>query len=539
MARTTIVASELGFSPAATAVANSAALQAVLTAASASGKAIVYMPPGTYSVSTTITIPSNVTLRGAGMGKTILYMPAASFTNTTVGAYSATSMLLDCSGLLVSPYTANTKIELCDFSIESEVSDGRFLIGIRASNVQNLHIHNVEVFGLPVGNAIALNSITKRGIVRHCYIHDCTTALDTYGATPQLTGIEVDNNRVNGVNSVGLDIHDNHIEDLTFTSDALTTYGFQADGINVQGEGTGTNVHDNYVKNVGEGVDIFADEGDIHDNTLVDCYAVGVKLIHGASRNKVHDNTIIRPGLAGVQLNSSDGVGNVEDNLVIDNQIYDVDSAGNWAASDTAGVKTELNGSPTYTPNNNTIARNRIFGGSATMKYAVRNESGTGNRYQDNEAEAWATAYSSVAVGSPATIINAKKALVRVGLTSVQSTAAGVEEIVEFGEEEIDTQDEFNTTTHVYTAKSPRRIRVTSTVWYVTAAESFQLRIRKNGTMRAESTLLSGGVGQVQDCFTVEIGDTVDIYVLQGNGARDIGSGSQTTSYLTIEEVAC
>lgn len=247
----------------------------------------------------------------------------------------------------------------------------------RASNVINLEIANIEVTGIPTGTLIELNSIRGSSSVHHCYLHDCGTAI-LYGMQPQTTGIEIDNNKIFAELSRGIDVHDNHIIDIAFGGPALGQYGGQTDGVNLQ-DGTGMLVHDNYMRNVGEGVDIFASDCSIHGNVLVDCYHAGVKLIHGASRNNVHHNV-----------------------------------AGGSDASDS-----------------NTFARNRITGGSQMM-YAIRNEAGTDNRFIDNEAERWGgvplehedpPAYSSVKGGS-ATIINAKKTLVRVCAGSNQPLTA-------------------------------------------------------------------------------------------------------------------
>lgn len=182
---------------------NAASIQAALTAAGAAAEALsgpteVWLPAGKFWISTTLTVPSLVTLRGQGMGRTTLYMPASSFTNTTIGTHNTTSLGIEASGLRVSPYTQAESITLRDFTLECEVSDGRVLYGIRCDNVDNPVIDGVEVLGLPVGNLIELNSVFG-GAVRNCYLHNSTTALTTYASQPQLTGIEVDNNKINSV----------------------------------------------------------------------------------------------------------------------------------------------------------------------------------------------------------------------------------------------------------------------------------------------------------------------------------------------------
>ncbi len=390
------------------ATANTATLNAAIVAANAASVALtgpveVLIPAGKYWIAGTITVLSNVTLKGAGMGKTVLYMPASSFTNTTLDSHSATSMAIDASGLLVGPYTAATNITLCEFTLESEVADGRCLYGIRATNVEGLEIHHVEVLGLPVGTAIEVNSVPVRGSVHHCYIHDCGTAVDTYGGQPQLTGIEVDNNRANSIMSVEVEIYLNRIEDLIFSGDALSSYNWQSDGINTQ-NGSYHHVHHNRVRNVGEGFDTFAVDQNVHDNKFIDIYALGMKLIHGASRNWLHHNKIDRAGRGGIGLNSSDNIGDVEYNTIEDNWIHAVNEDLHDAGA-TCGLVTIKNGSPTYTPNNNVFRNNRITGGATGMHFALRNECGDDNQFIDNVADGWITEYFNVDDGT-ATLVN-------------------------------------------------------------------------------------------------------------------------------------
>jgi hypothetical protein len=373
------------------------AIQDAIDACEDADGGIVYFPPGTFKITTTLTVPSNVTVQGAGRGISTLYMPAASFTNTTTGGYVSsvtTCVAINCSGQTASPYTPNEKITICDLTIQSEVSDGRALYPILARNVQDLQIARVEVFGIPSGALIELDTISGNSSVHHCYLHDCTTALNTYPLTPQTTGIECDTNRVNGVDSTGLDIHDNHIEALTFTGAALSSYLFQTDGITVAG-GTGFLVHDNYIKNVGEGVDTYGDEGDIHSNVISDVALYGIKLIHGASRNKIHNNVIMRSEYVGIVIGSSNSNGNSEYNYINDNLINVI---GGFAGT-TAGIRLDVTGAHTYKPNYNTFSHNRITGG-ASMLFGIRQEGGTDNIYFDNQAEGWSSAYSSIAGGT-------------------------------------------------------------------------------------------------------------------------------------------
>lgn len=530
---------------AAAAVANAAAINAAIVAANAASVALtgpieLLLPAGKYWISTTLLMLSNVTLRGAGMGKTTLYMPAASFTNTVQNTFSATSVAISALGALGGGFAPATNISLCDFTIESQVSDGRYLYPIVARNVVGLDIARVEIFGIPAGDLIACDSIV-RGEVHSCYLHDCTSAVVT---SLQTTGIETDGNRVNAVNCRNVKIYDNTIESLTMTGAAFPGgQNMQTDGITLGlGSAHGVLVFSNYIKNVGEGIDCWSSECAIFGNELVDCNNVGIKLIHGASRNHIYGNTIVRPGLAGLYMGSSNTAASNE-NYLHDNLIHDVSGNGPvWAAGSRAGIRLDINGAHAFKVNNNTFRDNKITGGVTNPSdYAIRADDGTGNRFYDNEAETWTVAYSSAPLGTP-TIVNAKKTLVRAGLNAVEATAAGVEKIVQFETEEADTQAEFDPTTFTYTANSHRRLSVKASVQCATGAagENWQLRIKKNGAVRAQSSQWSGGAVEqfaIADAFGVVPGDTVAVFVFQNNGARNIG-GSVTTSYLMIEEVA-
>lgn len=532
------------------AATNTATINAAIVAANAASVALtgpveVLMPAGLYYIAGTIAVLSGVTIRGAGMGKTTLYMPAASFTNTVMGAHGVTSVAIECAGEVVSDYTPAENISLQDFTIESEISDGRCLYPVWFRNVHQGNVRRVEIFGVPTGSLIMLDSVIG-GEITGCFFHDCTTAVDTYTGAAQTTAIQTDDNRVNLVACKGLHIHNNTIVDIDMSGDALPSQNMQTDGIQlgqaVDPPQHGHNIHDNYIRNVGEGIDCFSSECNIHGNELVDCYNVGVKLIHGARRNHVHGNTIMRPGLAGLYLagsdyNNDDVTGAVEYNYLHDNLIEDVDANEVWTGLDTAGIRIDVS-TQAFKPNKNTLRGNRITGGTSTMVYAIQQDDGSSNTYIDNEAEGYTTAYSNVDAGT-ATIQNAKKTLVRAHVGSTQSTSASTEVTVDYDTEELDVTSEFDTTTNVFTSNSHRRIRVHAQV-HLDANARLIIKIRKNSSQRAQYDLTDSTVetetAVVTDTFMVAPGDTVDVRFVQGSGSRDIVAGS-TESYLVIEDV--
>jgi hypothetical protein len=67
---------------------NDTAITAAITACSAAGGGIVYLPQGTWTLSSGITVPSGVTLCGAGRGATLLSPAPMSIAVTLTGSYS-------------------------------------------------------------------------------------------------------------------------------------------------------------------------------------------------------------------------------------------------------------------------------------------------------------------------------------------------------------------------------------------------------------------------------------------------------------------
>lgn len=113
-----------------------AAILAVMSAASSAGKS-VYFPAGTYLVSNYMTIPDNLTLRGASEDTTTLTMAAQESANMIFYATSGTGVSMSHLG-----FYAATK--------EGYVR-GLTLSGVSGWTLQNLKFVNME-FGIKLGN---------------------------------------------------------------------------------------------------------------------------------------------------------------------------------------------------------------------------------------------------------------------------------------------------------------------------------------------------------------------------------------------------
>jgi hypothetical protein len=298
---------------------NFASIAAALAAASAQGGGDVLLAPGkSYTLTARLVVPSGCGIVSDGTAE--LYAPASVFTNTSLSnKYAATSAVVQADGGLVSPFTPARNIRLRGFKIRSEVSDGRLVDAVAARNVENLEISGLEISGFPVGCGVRASTIRGRSFIVFNHIRDFTTGA-VWGTQPQITGIEIDGDRVNSTASQGLVIDFNRIQDLTMTGSALATYGFQTDGINLQGvrpnPTTLCHVGGNIISNVGEGIDNFGTRNVFADNVMRNCYDYGYKFVHGASFNKVSGGNISDVGRAGVGLFGSaiSGVGDTERN---------------------------------------------------------------------------------------------------------------------------------------------------------------------------------------------------------------------------------
>src|SRR6185295_2282872 len=203
-----------------------------------SGK-VVYLAPGrTYAVTSRLDVPSE-----GGMisdGTATILARAGGFTNTDPtgkGRYGPISTVISATGLTKPPFTPHKGIVIRGIKLRFEQTEGRYVDAIVARNVDTLTIVGIDISGFPVGTGIKVASIVGPSSISRNHIHDFHSNTDfskAYpGSGPQITGIEVDNDRVNGVATRNLVIADNEIANLTVGPVFLAAHGYQTDGINV------------------------------------------------------------------------------------------------------------------------------------------------------------------------------------------------------------------------------------------------------------------------------------------------------------------
>lgn len=516
-----------------------------LNSALARGLRVWLKPGATYKVTSSLIFAD-----GSGLvsdGTATIYAPAADFSNTTLAdKYDNDACVVNMSGQKISPYTARQDVVLDGVIIESEVSDGRLVDAVVAQNVDGLKITNCEIFGFPVGCGIRASSIIGRSAIRNNHIHDFTTNTDFSAQSPdfpQITGIEIDNDLVNSVESEQIDISGNTIEDLTFGATAITAHGYQTDGINIaKPDSARHTMRGNIIRNVGEGIDCFGRACSIVGNTILDCYIFGIKLMHGAQYNVVTGNTVRGAGLTGIVFgvaaaSTQDNKGNV----VSGNTVDDIDPDGNWSANATSCIGTTGSGH-TAKVKDNLISSNVLNPGTNGKYIYGRQSDGTNNCYIDNHAVAAGASGWSVNTNSETGIVTeARKTIVRAYRSSTQAIGTGAAVKLQFDAETQDARGEYdNATNYRWTCQIAGSYRAHAAVRLPTLADGISgiMNIYKNGSPVSIKQDKKGGANDVSFDITDVIdcvpGDYLEFFFRhEAGGDRNI-TGQTEYSYMSI-----
>lgn len=318
-----------------------AAFQAALAAASAVNGGEVTLTTGAfYRLSATLSIPACCGI--VGPRSATLLAPVADFNNATLNRYGSNAAVLDLSGVKSSGGGRNVSPFLHGFTIYSPPADGRLVDAIVAHNVLDLHISDIEIQGFPVGCDIRAGSLMG-GVIRNCYFHNRSDDSAWSGASgpPQLTAIEIDNDRYNG-GSLGTLIQGNFIKDITVGSTFNAAWGYQTDGINVaSNQASDLVISDNVIVSTGEGIDFWGVKSALTGNVIRSSYNFGIKLIHGASRNAITGGVVDRAGFAGITVagTNAPGLTAARGNTITGVSIADINFNSAWSSYSTACIK--------------------------------------------------------------------------------------------------------------------------------------------------------------------------------------------------------
>jgi hypothetical protein len=363
----------------------------------------------TYRITSRITIEqSNTGFYGNGTPR--VWMDPAAFSNQQ---YSS-SLSNNACGFLFAGLTSGTFAPIwysrfsgiTVFMTDSTPNQNNYLTAVAMRNVVNMEINDYSAYGFAAGYGLRLDTIRGLSSVRRNYIHHFYTNYTTSNIM-QSTGISVDADRVDGINSTSIKMLDNRIERIELGPTAIAQYGNQTDGINVcsVGGGFGIEIAGNFIGQCAEGIDHWGSEALIHHNNIQDSAYFGIKLIHGASRNKIDNNLIVRAGHAGVVLAGSNTVGSnhCEGNIINDNLARGMNYQNNGYQGICYNEQNATN--MTSKVQNNTYMHNIAEPGS-TGRYAFGPQ-GTGCRWERNVMKSGTSGVQSGTTGSGTTIVNA------------------------------------------------------------------------------------------------------------------------------------
>lgn len=488
---------------------------------------------------------------GSGLvsdGSAIIYAPAASFNNATLAnRYATNAAVLNLSGQTTNPFTPRVNVVLFGIKVVSEVSGGRLVDAIVCRNVTEPRIECVEVDGFPVGCAIRASSVIGGRFSRN-YLHDFTDNTDwsaQSGQNPQLTGIEIDNDRVNGVSSSRLSISENDIANFTVGATFLAVHGYQTDGITLEVGTQQIAVSDNVINTVGEGVDCWGVNNAISGNTIRNCYNFGVKLVHGASYNTIAGNSIYGSGLAGITVQGASGdTTDTQYNLINGNVIAGIDGAGAWSGSTTGCILVSDGGGTTFIARNNVFGNNMLNPGPGGKYCIVRSAStDTSNSFPDTHFIAkGSVGYVSDNATSLGRITAFNRTLMRAHLGTAQTVTASSAAKLQLNNRTFDDRNEFDATTNFrWTCQIPGLYRVIGQVALgavVGTGKIGLMEIRLNGGVQTASRALMTGTASysIDDLVVMKEGDYLELWYTNGDTSNVTANNGPTNTFLTVQQ---
>ena len=364
---------------------DTAALQSVLTA----GKSVLLDGSKTYRITQRLQIVApNTGIIGHG-ARLVMSTAAGHFDNASY----ATRYGEDAIGIEAD---AVSGVFIRDLRIAPDSwVDERYLKACYFNACDDLLVEGLEAWNFSRSRGVITLDDCDRPVIRDCHIHDCWTNSTTGSVSEiQITAIDVDDHALVGSRH-GI-IAGCRFENLTVGEAARAAFGYQTDAITLQGIGTtkpslGWIISGCQFSNLGEGVDIYGDENIIASNRFHRCFGAGVKVVHGASRNRVSGNVFTDTGLAAILLGGSTVTPvHADRNQIVSNTVRSVMPGGDWSNADggksydaslyggaaawsssaTAGVRIDTPAGATSVVTNTTIFDNEIDLG-ATGKYGI------------------------------------------------------------------------------------------------------------------------------------------------------------------------
>lgn len=284
-----------------------------------------------YRISHTIVVPSHRRILSDGTGTILVGVGEQGFPVTRydpVRRYDGYADVLRIHDA--------TDVALLDFRIQTPIADPRapqpLLHGIDIRSAARVRVAGLELRGFPRATGIIRVNSSADVVLADNLIH----ASYTRALTRQVTGIEVDearsaDRRGHGVNSTSLSIAGNFVFGLLLDPRVYLETSLRG-GAPLNDETTGIQlaaqesaatirVDDNVIADVGQGIDLFTDDGYFARDTIVRAPEFALKMGHGASRNHFDHFRITASGIAAIVVYAVPNeplAGNVVTDAVID-----------------------------------------------------------------------------------------------------------------------------------------------------------------------------------------------------------------------------
>ena len=500
------------------------AIQAGLTYCSTVGK-VLHGFSEDYLWSQRITMPSNTGLKMAKSGRIIVSAAGFNNTNPALARTGTNNLVLDMSGMSVSPFTPKENQSLENLEFVYQKTEGRVLDAVRANNCKNLKIKGVKFRDFPCGYLLRLNWLSGDWSVDDCAAYDCTNTTALVGGdaqTMQISLVTLDDN-TNNISTPGV-IHNIRGYNMGNSGAGATQAGgMQSDVVNIQ-KGLGHTIRNVHGENVSEVVDIFASRCMGGNFTGVNCEGSTLKLIHGAQHN-------IFFGVSGIGneyqvLSFSEGNGGNPTQATSFNQVHGV-----------YGENVDRNGtrSPTYG-----TAVVRFDGGGAGVGCTDNLVTGlvakTGPFAKTVVLAEPDTARNTIEIiyaerGTDALISNPQVMNIKLStptafsavISATQNMPLSTNTKVRFATEVGDMRGEFSTVLHRWVAQYPGFYDIAAAVAFIGGA-SARIMIFKNGAevARQDYGAVENRFLQINRRLRVLDGDYFEIYVFQESGLRDL-----------------
>jgi hypothetical protein len=276
-----------------------------------------------YRITRRLVLENGRQIRSDGTATLLMAKGVDGFTNTNPdrtgqGIYSekGTGLVLKGEDIVVE-----------NFFLVKEYEDNRYVIAIELINAHRARLNRLRIRGFSLAPGIITISSSNNVVISNSIIH---ASCSEVGPPPgpknsafQITGIVVDDFVTGNEYSKFLDIRNNVITDLVMKHEPE-----QTDGITVA-QGAAHTIRDNYINNVDEAIDTFADQLVIKNNKL-GARGLAIKLIWGARNTEITDNEIMgRMRYAGIGLFQRGKPADQVKNIRIFNNVIDMRSGIN------------------------------------------------------------------------------------------------------------------------------------------------------------------------------------------------------------------